>query len=118
MPACHHKRAHPPQAGRVEIRLAALCGIDADGGERIGFEAVTQSGGVSRLPMADGLMHLPAEAESLPNAALVQLWPVHGVRCHLWYGGGPGWLARSRCRQMYRWLIHRLITRLALVSLA
>ena len=61
--------------GRVELRLATLCGIDADGREIIGFEAATHSGCVSRLPMADGLMYLPAEVEYLPTGALVQFQP-------------------------------------------
>lgn len=65
----HHK------PGRVELRLATLCGTDGDGREIIGFEAATHSGCVSRLPMADGLMYLPAEVEYLRTGTRVQFQP-------------------------------------------
>ncbi|TQM89514.1 gephyrin-like molybdotransferase Glp [Roseinatronobacter monicus] len=61
--------------GRVELRLATLCGIDADGREIVDFEAATLSGCVSRLPIAHGLIYLPAEVEYLPTGALVQFQP-------------------------------------------
>ena len=61
--------------GRCELRPASLAGFDAHGREVVSFEATTHSGRVGRLPQADGLMFLPAEAEHLPAGALVEFQP-------------------------------------------
>ena len=61
--------------GRCELRPATLAGVDAHGRDVVTFEAATHSGRVGRLPQADGLMFLPAEAEHLPAGALVAFLP-------------------------------------------
>ncbi len=61
--------------GRCELRPATLAGFDGHGREVVAFEDATHSGRVGRLPMADGLMFLPAEAEDLPAGALVEFQP-------------------------------------------
>jgi molybdopterin molybdotransferase len=61
--------------GRCELRPAMLAGFDAQGREIVQFENAIHSAGVGRLPMADGLMFLPADAESLPAGALVEFQP-------------------------------------------
>lgn len=77
-PALRHVVTNAPirrKPGRCELRLATLCGFDANGRELIGFEDATHSARVRRLPMADGLMRLPAEVEHLPAGALVEFQP-------------------------------------------
>lgn len=61
--------------GRCELRPATLAGFDAQGREVIRFDDTTHSGRVGHLPSADGLMFLPADAESLPAGALVEFEP-------------------------------------------
>jgi molybdopterin molybdotransferase len=61
--------------GRFELRPATLAGFDAHGREIVRFENATHSGRVGRLPLADGLMFLPVDAESLPAGALVEFQP-------------------------------------------
>jgi molybdopterin molybdotransferase len=61
--------------GRCELRPAMLAGFDAQGREIVQFENAIHSAGVGRLPMAGGLMFLPADAESLPAGALVEFQP-------------------------------------------
>lgn len=64
---------HKP--GRCELRPAMLSGVDAHGREIVSFEDATHSARVGLLPRADGLMFLPADAESLPAGALVEFQP-------------------------------------------
>ena len=61
--------------GRCELRPATLVGFDTHGREVVTFEDATHSGRVGRLPQADGLMFLSAEAEYLPAGALVEFQP-------------------------------------------
>ena len=61
--------------GRCELRPASLAGFDAQGREIISFQDATHSARVGCLPLADGLMFLPADAESLPAGALVEFHP-------------------------------------------
>jgi len=61
--------------GRCELRPATLAGFDGHGREVVQFEDATQSACVGRLPLADGLMFLPADPESLPAGALVEFQP-------------------------------------------
>jgi len=61
--------------GRCELRPATLAGFDARGREIVSFEDATHSARVGCLPMADGLMYLPADVESLPAGALVEFQP-------------------------------------------
>lgn len=61
--------------GRCELRPATLAGFDAHGREIVRFEDATHSARVSCLSLADGLMFLPADAESLPAGALVEFQP-------------------------------------------
>jgi len=61
--------------GRCELRPAMLAGFDAHGREIIQFENATNSARVGCLPVADGLMFLPAHVESLPAGALVEFQP-------------------------------------------
>lgn len=58
--------------GRCELRPATLAGVDAHGREVILFPDATHSARVGLLPQADGLMFLPADADSLPAGALVE----------------------------------------------
>lgn len=64
--------------GCCELRPATRAGFDAQGREVVTFEAATHSGRVGHLPLADGLIFLPAEAETLPAGALVEFQPF----CH------------------------------------
>lgn len=78
LPATRHVVTNAPirhKPGRCELRLATLCGSDANGHEIIDFEDATHSARVKRLPMADGLMRLPAHVEHLPAGALVEFQP-------------------------------------------
>jgi molybdopterin molybdotransferase len=61
--------------GRCELRPATLGGFDAHGREMVTFEKNTHSARVGVLPLADGLMFLPADADSLPAGALVEFQP-------------------------------------------
>jgi len=61
--------------GRCELRPATLAGFDAHGREIVGFEDATHSARVGLLSAADGLIFLPADAESLPAGALVEFQP-------------------------------------------
>lgn len=61
--------------GRCELRPATLAGFDAHGREIVRFEDATHSARVGLLSAADGLIFLPADAESLPAGALVELQP-------------------------------------------
>jgi molybdopterin molybdotransferase len=63
------------KAGRCELRPATLAGFDAHGREIVSFENATHSARVGLLSLADGLMFLPADAESLPAGALVEFQP-------------------------------------------
>jgi molybdopterin molybdotransferase len=63
------------KAGRCELRPATLAGFDAHGREVVEFEETTHSARVGLLSLADGLMFLPADAESLPAGALVEFQP-------------------------------------------
>ncbi|MFP4273608.1 MAG: molybdopterin molybdotransferase MoeA [Paracoccaceae bacterium] len=65
--------------GRCELRPARLTGFDAQGRELASFEAGLHSGRVGGLPMADGLMFLPAEADHLPAGALVEFQPFQDI---------------------------------------
>lgn len=58
--------------GRCELRPAMLAGFDAHGREIVSFDTATHSARVGHLPMADGLLFLPADAETLPAGALVE----------------------------------------------
>jgi molybdopterin molybdotransferase len=61
--------------GRCELRPATLAGFDALGREVVRFEEATHSGRVGPLSRSDGLIFLPAEAETLPAGALVEFQP-------------------------------------------
>lgn len=61
--------------GRCELRPATLAGFDAHGREIVGLEDATHSARVGLLPLADGLIFLPADIESLPAGALVEFQP-------------------------------------------
>ncbi len=61
--------------GRCELRPATLAGFDAHGREIVSFEDATHSARVGLLSLADGLMFLSADAESLPAGALVEFQP-------------------------------------------
>ena len=61
--------------GRCELRLARIEGIDGLGREVVRFDSATHSGRVSTLALADGLIFLPAETESLPAGAPVRFHP-------------------------------------------
>lgn len=61
--------------GRCELRPATLAGFDGHGREIVSFEDATHSSRVGRLPLADGLMFLPADAETLPAGSLVVFQP-------------------------------------------
>ena len=63
------------KAGRCELRAARLAGFDAQGREVVMFQNATHSARVGHLPEADGLMFLPADADILPEGALVEFQP-------------------------------------------
>jgi molybdopterin molybdotransferase len=63
------------KAGRCELRPATLAGFDAHGREIVRFEDATHSARVGQLAQTDGLMFLPADADSLPACALVEFQP-------------------------------------------
>lgn len=77
-PARHHvvlSAAIRRKLGRCELRPANRTGFDAQGREIVRFENTTHSSRVGNLPLADGLIFLPADAESLPAGALVEFQP-------------------------------------------
>jgi molybdopterin molybdotransferase len=61
--------------GRCELRPAVIAGFDAHGREVARFDDATHSARVGTLPLADGLICLPAEADHLPAGALVEFQP-------------------------------------------
>lgn len=61
--------------GRCELRLARIEGMDGQGRKIVHFESAIHSGRVSTLALADGLIFLPAETETLPAGALVDFHP-------------------------------------------
>jgi molybdopterin molybdotransferase len=61
--------------GRCEFRPAMLAGFDAKGREIVRFEEGMHSAEIGRLPLMDGLMFLPTDAENLPAGALVEFQP-------------------------------------------
>lgn len=65
----HHK------AGRCELRLARLAGCDGNGRDVVQFGDTTHSGRVSELATADGLLFIPADAETLPSGAMLEFLP-------------------------------------------
>ncbi|WP_224825948.1 gephyrin-like molybdotransferase Glp [Cognatishimia sp. MH4019] len=64
---------HKP--GRCEMRLARIVGHDALGRDVADFADATHSGRVSTLPEMDGMLLVPAEADMLPEGALVEFTP-------------------------------------------
>ncbi len=63
------------KTGRCEVRPAWLAGFDAMGREIVDFDPSVQSNRVAGLPRADGVILLPAEADWLPEGALVEFQP-------------------------------------------
>ena len=61
--------------GRCELRPAALLGFDDLGREIAGCDRATHSARVGTLPLADGVILLPAESDHLPEGALVEFLP-------------------------------------------
>jgi len=61
--------------GRCELSPATLAGFDPHGREIAHFEDATHSARVGLLPLADGLMFLPADADNLSAGALVEFQP-------------------------------------------
>ncbi|MDA7430008.1 molybdopterin molybdotransferase MoeA [Primorskyibacter aestuariivivens] len=61
--------------GRCELRPATLLGFDDQGREIAGCDSATHSGRVGTLPLADGVLLLPAECDHLPKGALVEFLP-------------------------------------------
>jgi molybdopterin molybdotransferase len=64
--------------GRCEFRPATIAGFDEYGREIVTFEDAIQSACVARLPLTDGLIFLPADAETLTTGSLVTFEPF----CH------------------------------------
>ena len=64
---------HKP--GRCEMRPATVIGFDASGREVVSFELSTHSARVRTLAKADGLILIPADADTLPAGSLVQFLP-------------------------------------------
>ncbi|WP_417211763.1 gephyrin-like molybdotransferase Glp [Antarctobacter sp.] len=73
----HVVTAHPirRKPGRCEFRPASRIGFDALGRELVGFDGTTNSARVGNLPAADGLILLPADADALPEGALLEFMP-------------------------------------------
>ena len=63
--------------GRCELRSATLAGFDGLGREIVSFDDAAHSSRVGRLPLADGLMFLPAGAETLPAGSIVEFQPFY-----------------------------------------
>lgn len=63
------------EPGRCELRPATLAGFDGQGREVVQFDDTTHSGRVAHLPSADGVIFLPADADVLPEGALVEFQP-------------------------------------------
>ncbi|SMX50790.1 molybdopterin molybdotransferase MoeA [Maliponia aquimaris] len=74
----HVVLAHPlhRKPGRCEIRAAALVGIDGHGRETADCGEAVHSGQVGALCASDGLVFLPADADHLPQGALVEFLPL------------------------------------------
>jgi molybdopterin molybdotransferase len=65
--------------GRCDMRPANLIGFDAMGREVASFGPATHSARVATLAQADGLIMIPAEAETLPKGSLVEFIPFRGA---------------------------------------
>ncbi len=63
------------KAGRCEVRAAYVLGFDGCGREIVDCTSPVSSGQVGALSAADGLVFLPADAECLPEAALIEFLP-------------------------------------------
>ena len=63
------------KTGRCELRLAKIVGQDGLGRDIVDFDGATHSGHVAGLPLADGLMFLPADTDHLPQGAMVEFQP-------------------------------------------
>jgi molybdopterin molybdotransferase len=63
------------KAGRCELRPASLSGFDAAGRETVRCADAIHSGRVGFLPLSDGLLFIPADADHLPAGALVEFQP-------------------------------------------
>jgi molybdopterin molybdotransferase len=61
--------------GRCELRPAWRIGFDGHGREVVDFEPAVQSARIARLTAADGILLLPADADWLPEGALVDFIP-------------------------------------------
>jgi len=61
--------------GRCELRAATVVGTDGQGRDVVECSGPVHSGQVGGLAAADGLVLLPAEADALPEAALVEFHP-------------------------------------------
>lgn len=61
--------------GRCELRPATLVGFDHQAREIARCENATHSARVGNLPMADGVILLPAQSDHLPTGALVEFLP-------------------------------------------
>lgn len=80
-PARRHVITEKPidhKPGRCEMRPARLIGFDALGREVASFGQATHSARVRTLALADGLVMIPAEAETLPKGSLVEFIPFGG----------------------------------------
>ena len=76
----HHVVTEKPisrNTGRCEIRPARIVGFDGQGREVVDFDDTVSSAHVARLPDASGLLFIPAEAEYLPEGALIEFQPFH-----------------------------------------
>lgn len=73
----HVVLAHPVRRrpGRCEVRAAALVGVDGQGRDTVDCGAAVHSGQVTALCDRDGLVFLPADADHLPQGALVEFLP-------------------------------------------
>jgi len=65
---------HKP--GRCEYRLAAMLGHSARGVAQVACLKATGSHRVAQLPLAECLAMIPAEVETLPAGALVEVLPL------------------------------------------
>jgi molybdopterin molybdotransferase len=63
------------KTGRCELRPAVCTGFDSQGRDIVSFEPEANSSRVSSLPMASGLIFIPADADWLPAGALVEFQP-------------------------------------------
>ena len=72
-----HAIRHRP--GRSELRHARLTGRDEQGRDIAACDAATHSARIVGLSCADGLLVIPAEADHLPEGALVEFLPFHDL---------------------------------------